>query len=245
MPNPMIEVIPVIDLQGGAVVRACQGRREAYAPIKTPLAQTSTPIDVTAGLLRLYPFQTLYIADLDRIELQGSNERCIDQLATAFPNLVFWVDAGVRNTGEARSWLARHGQANLVLGSETLESSAVLKDLASSGRTILSLDFRCGGFLGPGEVLDVPHLWPARVIVMTLTRVGSNSGPDIERLAEIKLRAPDSKIYAAGGLRGASDFLLLRQAGIRGVLAASALHGGQLTGADLAAAMPRHAAETK
>ena len=62
-----MEVIPVIDLKGGAVVRARLGLRQSYAPIVTTLARTSAPLDVVAGLLTIHPFRTVYIADLDAI----------------------------------------------------------------------------------------------------------------------------------------------------------------------------------
>ena len=57
----------------------------------------------------------------------------------------------------------------------------------------------------------------------------------MDRLLEIKRRAPDVRLYAAGGLRGAFDLMRLEQEGMSGVLVASALHDGRLTGADLAA----------
>ena len=69
MPKPAIEVIPVLDLKGGAVVRARHGLRHSYAPIVTKLARTSAPLDIAAGLLTVHPFRTFYIADLDRLEL--------------------------------------------------------------------------------------------------------------------------------------------------------------------------------
>ena len=64
----VVELIPVIDLKGGQVVRAQFGRRDDYWPIQSPLSATSDPIDVARGLLSLYPFETFYIADLDAIE---------------------------------------------------------------------------------------------------------------------------------------------------------------------------------
>jgi phosphoribosylformimino-5-aminoimidazole carboxamide ribotide isomerase len=245
MPKQIIEVIPVIDLRGGLVVRARQGLRQSYAPIVTPLARSSAPCDVISGLLTVHPFRTIYIADLDRIEKRGSHERCLDLLSTAFPAVTFWVDAGVRDSAEARSWLTRHGRAHLVLGTESLESLGVLEDLAAAGRTVLSLDYHGDSFLGPSEVCDAPQLWPARVIVMSLTRIGGNSGPDMDRLGDIKRRAPHIMLYAAGGLRGSSDLVQLKQAGISGVLVASALHDGRLTGPGLAANTPESAGSTK
>lgn len=62
-----MEVIPVIDLMGGVVVRARLGRRDTYPPIETRLSATSAPIDVVAGVLALHPFGAIYVADLDAI----------------------------------------------------------------------------------------------------------------------------------------------------------------------------------
>src|SRR5262245_9451555 len=69
-----MEVIPVIDLRGGVVVRARMGQRDHYRPIETPLSATSDAVDVTRGLLSLFPFRTLYVADLDAIERTGNND---------------------------------------------------------------------------------------------------------------------------------------------------------------------------
>jgi phosphoribosylformimino-5-aminoimidazole carboxamide ribotide isomerase len=245
MPKPAIEVIPVLDLKGGAVVRARHGLRHSYAPIVTKLARTSAPVDIAAGLLTVHPFRTFYIADLDRIELRGGHEQSLAALGAAFPSLNFWVDAGVRDAKEAYSWLARYPRAHLVLGSETLKSLEVLADLAENDRVILSLDFRGDSFVGPKALYDAPHLWPKRVIIMTLARVGGDAGLDMDRLLEVKRRAPNVMLYAAGGLRGAFDLMWLDQIGISGVLVASALHDGLLTGADLAAAEPEGAVKAK
>jgi uncharacterized protein related to proFAR isomerase len=49
MPEHAIEVIPVIDLKCGAVVCARHGSRHSYAPITTPLARTSAPLDIVGG----------------------------------------------------------------------------------------------------------------------------------------------------------------------------------------------------
>ena len=92
-----MDIIPVIDLKGGAVVRARAGERAHYAPIETPLAPTSRPRDVVAGFLALHPFRKLYIADLDAITGAGDHSIVVAELEDAFPDIEFWVDSGIRD----------------------------------------------------------------------------------------------------------------------------------------------------
>jgi phosphoribosylformimino-5-aminoimidazole carboxamide ribotide isomerase len=231
-----MEVIPVIDLMGGAVVRARLGRRDSYAPIETPLSPTSAPLDVVAGLLALHHFGAIYVADLDAILARGDHDNVVRALADAFPQVGFWVDAGVAGATRARSWLSRHPRNTLVLGSESLQSPVTLEQLATEERIILSLDFLGDSFLGPAVFLAAQHLWPARVIVMTLSRIGADAGPDLDRLSSI-MQTTDARIYAAGGVRGPADLDALARCGAHGVLLASALHDGLLTAANLAAAL--------
>jgi HisA/HisF family protein len=228
-----MEVIPVIDLKGGAVVHARMGMRNSYARIQTPLSPTSQPNDVARGLLSIFPFKKFYIADLDAIEQKGDNKAALRQLSAEFPDLDFWVDAGISDLGEAERWLeADCGSA--VLGSETQRDSEIIRHLYRSERTILSLDFRGDAFLGPASLLKDADIWPTKIIVMTLARVGSASGPDMDRLTSIKSRVAHRQVYAAGGVRDVNDLALLAQAGIAGALVATSLHDRKLTGAQIA-----------
>jgi HisA/HisF family protein len=228
-----MEVIPVLDLKEGVVVHARMGRRDQYRPIETPLASTSNPVDVARGLLAIHPFETFYIADLDAIENAGNNDAALTRLKTELPNLVFWVDNGVADLARANSWLDA-GLGNLVLGSESQRDGALVRHLSGDNRVILSLDYRGDEFLGPAALLSDAADWPRKIIAMTLARVGSANGPDLNRLAAIKAAAPDKLIYAAGGVRDPADLAALRRAGIEGALVASSLHNGKLTGAQLA-----------
>ena len=228
-----MEVIPVLDLKQGVVVHARMGRRDQYRPIETPLASTSSPVDVARGLLAIHPFETFYIADLDAIERAGDNDAALTRLKTELPNLVFWVDNGVADLARANSWLDA-GLGNLVLGSESQRDGSLVRRLSADDRVILSLDYRGDAFLGPAALLSDAADWPGKIIAMTLARVGSANGPDLDRLSAIRARAPDKLIYAAGGVRDPSDLAALRRAGIAGALVASSLHNGKLTGAQLA-----------
>jgi phosphoribosylformimino-5-aminoimidazole carboxamide ribotide isomerase len=229
-----VQIIPVIDLQGGTVVRARFGQRHLYRPLETPLAASSDPIAVVRGLLALHPFALLYIADLDAIAGQGSNHSEMRRLRREFPLLQLWVDNGARNQTSVRSMIDE-GLGCVVLGSESQTDTSLLRALCNENNVILSLDFRAEHFVGPQAILTHPEIWPKSVIVMTLARVGSDMGPDTDRIATIAAAKDACSVYAAGGIRNKADLILLKQMGVAGALVASALHSGALNSSDLAA----------
>lgn len=229
-----MDIIPVLDVAHGQVVHAVEGKRSAYRPIVTPLANSTEPADLARGLRALFPFRKIYVADLDGIEGRGRNTRLVPSLSQVLPHTEIWIDAGTGSRGAARAVLAAP-IATLVVGSESLESARVWHDIVAEApsRTVLSLDFRGDEFMGPEALLDDPTHWPSRVIVMTLDRVGSGGGPDIARLQEIALRAGSRRVYAAGGVRDRGDLDRIRSAGAAGALVASALHAQKITAGDL------------
>jgi phosphoribosylformimino-5-aminoimidazole carboxamide ribotide isomerase len=227
-----MDVIPVIDIKNGQVVHAQGGRRDSYRPIQTPLSPTSAPADVAAGLLRLAPFAKLYIADLDAIEGRPPNDHAIEMIARTAPGVELWVDNGIADAAAARAWLQRCLHA-LVIGSESQSGMQTIQSLRDDPRVLLSLDFRGETFQGPAALLDDPVWWPARVIVMTLARVGGVAGPDTKRVASIVAQAQGRQVFGAGGVRHNADIEALATAGSAGVLVATALHTGALTSAEL------------
>jgi phosphoribosylformimino-5-aminoimidazole carboxamide ribotide isomerase len=239
-----VEVIPVIDLQGGIVVHACRGERSRYAPLRSALCAGSAPVDVVHALLGVWPFEKLYIADLDAIAGTGAQAETVTKIAAAFPGLELWVDAGFADAEAVRRW-SEHRRAVPVVGTEALRDAGQLRTLAADERQngarprgwLLSLDWRRDDFCGDARVLGATSAWPARVIVMTLARVGAEEGPDLERVSEIRDRAPDVSVYAAGGVRHAADLRALARIGAAGALVATALHAETLTRADIEAAV--------
>ncbi|TLG75506.1 HisA/HisF-related TIM barrel protein [Methylocystis sp. B8] len=222
-----MQIIPVIDIRNGAVMRARAGERESYRPISSPLAATSAPADVIAGFLTRLPFERIYVADLDAIEGGGDNRCEIDALIERFPLLRIMIDAGEKSC-DRRS--AKH--VDCVIGSETLRDSESLRAVKDDPDVVLSLDFRDNVFLGPDALDLCPELWPSQVIVMTLTRVGVRAGPDFARISQIIARAGGRRVYAAGGVRDVRDLAELESIGAAGALVATALHEGALTWAD-------------
>lgn len=222
-------IIPVLDIQDGLVVRARMGLRDTYRPIETPLSPTAMIGDVAAGLMTIHPFPVFYVADLDAIvNDSGFSPSRLQALSALEPAPTIWLDAGLRRADDIRMALQMPGLCP-VLGSESLSDLSLPEAFCHDPRLILSLDFREGGFIGPADLLSRVDLWPSRIIVMTLAKVGANAGPDFDRLEQIRSLAPDREIIAAGGVRNADDMTGLERLGIKGALVATALHSGALT----------------
>lgn len=229
-----MRIIPVLDLKGGQVVRAQKGDRRRYLPIVTPLAASADPVAVAQGLRTLHPFPTFYIADLDAIEGRAPNDEEVARLRSMDEAPELWVDAGFAEAKALEIALETPGVLP-VLGSESQVDDTLLRRFGNHPKLVLSLDFFAdGGFRGPPSVLDEPGLWPSRVIVMTLARVGSAAGPDLARLTEIKAKAGERDVVAAGGIRNEADIRALSAMGICAALLATSLHNGTLTRGQLA-----------
>jgi phosphoribosylformimino-5-aminoimidazole carboxamide ribotide isomerase len=240
-----MQLIPVIDLKGGAVVHARAGERARYAPIRSQLCAGSEPLEVARALLGVHPFATVYVADLDAIAGAGDNAAPLERLRRAFPAVQWWVDCGLADLAGCRAW-RRRMDATPVLGSEAIRDACVLRALRAglgSAGWVLSLDYRGERFAGDPQCLAAIDHWPERVIVMTLARVGSGAGPDLGRLAQIAARAAGRRIFAAGGVRGGEDLLALLRGGASGALVATALHERRIGRAEIAAASGPDAVE--
>ncbi len=220
-----MEIIPVIDVKSGQAVHARQGFRECYQPLETRLCPNGDPLALAGALLSLYPFKTIYIADLDALMGAGSNLPLLQNLIACFPDTVFWIDQGwtvLQNRDPAQlPWIT-------VLGSESL-TELILPNLPiRSDRMILSLDFSTSGLVGPKVLLENDGFWPQRIIIMNLARIGGENGPDWEHLATFNSLWPKRQFVAAGGIRHEDDLRKLASLGFAGALVATALHRGAI-----------------
>ncbi len=223
-----MKIIPVIDLKDGIVVHARQGQREYYQAINTDLCKSSDIFRVIDAFLGIYAFDTFYIADLNAITDQGNHNLLIAEVLTRFPQISFWIDQGYQKYNEQpRNMLP-------VLGSESYSNENISEIFAYKNNFILSLDYSTLGALGASSLFTDISFWPENIIIMTLERVGSHRGPDLDRLSEFCRRNPDKNFIAAGGIRHKQDLQALAEAGIDQALVASALHSGTITAEDIA-----------
>lgn len=226
-----MQIIPVIDLKNGVVVHARQGNRERYEPLKSDVCQACDLFEVIETLNQRFGFSLFYIADLNAIMQEGDNSSLIHQAINAFPRIVFWIDSGFPlYDNDFRQQLNYFP----VLGSESFREDNISELKKFNNAFVLSLDYSATGALGAKSLFDIDSLWPEQIIIMSLTKVGSNRGPDVEKLADYCRRYPQKNFIAAGGVRHIGDLTALQQIGIKQTLIATALHNGNLTAEEIA-----------
>jgi HisA/HisF family protein len=230
-------LIPVIDLLRGQVVRGVRGDRQAYRPIDSALCASSDPVTVARVLCEHCDARQLYIADLDALMGGPAQRDVLRSVLLALPEVEVWLDAGFADAAAAHAlqagWLLQERRAVPVFGSETLASAEALQACFAPqdplcADAVLSLDRRDGQRLDAAGCWSAVNSWPKRVIVMTMERVGSAAGPDLETMREIRRKAPAAWLIGAGGVRSQDDLLHAAEAGADAWLVASALHDLQL-----------------
>jgi phosphoribosylformimino-5-aminoimidazole carboxamide ribotide isomerase len=243
-----VQVIPVIDLMGGQVVRGVGGRRDEYRAITSIFAPDAQPASIADGLASA-GFRETYVADLDAIA--GSEPAWSIYAELVRSGLDLWVDAGLSTAEEAQA-IARfevdgRALAAIVAGLESLpDPNSLAAILAAVGpqRLIFSLDLRAGvplirsqawEHLSPLQIATIGlRMGVQRMIVLDLAKVGMGHGVGTEPLCRaIRSLAPAMQIIAGGGVRSADDLRVLKAAGCNAALVASALHDGRLTPSDL------------
>jgi phosphoribosylformimino-5-aminoimidazole carboxamide ribotide isomerase len=189
---------------------------------------------------------------------QGAKSQDTIVAAMAALGAPLWLDAGVSSVDHGRHVLGL-GAAHVVVGLETLPSFDALAGICAAlggDRVAFSLDLRDGepvfvsGVSGVSRASggiptgEPAHLVAARaaaagagaVIVIDLARVGTGTGLDLGLIARVREATPGLTLLAGGGVRGLEDFARLADSGCDGVLVATALHGGTLGAAEVAAA---------
>ena len=191
-------------------------------------------MQIIEALFELYPFESLYIADLDAIQGTGQHDDIVAAIQAQYPDLQILLDAGLRTADQLDRW--KDLDLIMVIASECMTSMDGYLEITSAidpDRQVLSIDVNAEGFMGPPALFHDTEHWPRRMIAMALSTVGSYAGPDIPLLTHLLSRAGHRRVMAAGGVRDIRDVDHLVQQGAAGVLVASALHDGRITASDL------------
>ena len=65
--NGAMQILPVLDIMRGQVVRGVGGRRHEYRPIVSRLTASASPLDVAGAIRAHFGRDEFYLADLDPI----------------------------------------------------------------------------------------------------------------------------------------------------------------------------------
>jgi phosphoribosylformimino-5-aminoimidazole carboxamide ribotide isomerase len=240
----VMQVLPVLDLLNGIVVRGVGGRRDEYRPVESRLVSKADALSVARAFRDQLGLTRLYIADLDAILHRQPNHEVYRSLSGEGFELL--VDAGLRGI-ESAAPIVSAGATQLIAGLETWpgpDELAGLCQMIGRERVIFSLDLKDGGALGelhrwgtvdPCEIgCRAVQAGVSELIVLDLAQVGGNAGLSTVDLCRALLaRFGDLRVITGGGVRDVSDLFRLQEVGIDAVLVASSLHEGRIGRAEL------------
>ncbi len=225
-------VIPAIDILGGRCVRLVQGNYER------PTVYAEDPNEVVTEFVDAGA-EHLHIVDLDAARGTANNKTVIESILRR-NGLKVQVAGGIRTLEAVRAWLANGAQA-VVMGTAAVRDPRLLERCAQlhPGRVLTALDLRddkpavsgwtqtepvmIGSLLGQWDRLPL-----AGVIVTSVDKDGTLSGPDLNTLARV-LSMTDLPVQYSGGISSVDDIGRVAAAGAQAVILGKALYEGRIT----------------
>ncbi len=238
-----MQILPVLDIKNGCVVRGVAGKREEYLPVESVLAENAEVLTIANAFRSQLGLSKLYVADLDAIQHDAPNDSAYRALTVAGFELV--IDAGLRDLDRAAE-LFNAGASAIIAALETSpgpDHVMGLIDRFGTDRVIFSLDLQHGkpivatpdwGDTAIEIARRAIESGVRRLIVLDLAGVGIASGvATLSLCAQLREEFRGLELITGGGVRGADDLRVLSDARIDAVLVASALHDGSITMDDL------------
>ncbi len=237
----MIEVVPAIDLIGGAVVRLVEGdfaRRTDYA---------TDPVTLARDLAKA-GFKRLHIVDLDGARAGRVMQAAVVERMVKASGLSVDFGGGVRSRADVDAVLAT-GVAQVNIGSAAIRAPEFMQaclEHYGPDAIILAADARDGRVAAAGwkDQTDVTltgiieqfraHglIW---ALVTDIARDGTLSGPSLDLYAGLMMQFPSLKLIASGGVGDISDVAALNELGCRRVVVGKALLEGRISKAEAVA----------
>lgn len=234
-----MRLIPVIDIQAGRAVHAKRGQRDGYAPVDSVLVDGADPLELAEAYVEKLGAGEIYVADLDAITQGGRDIELWRSLVNVAGRLLLDVGIAAADQAELVAAAVDDMRCQLIVGSESLQSSDELNKIARSAPILFSLDLRDGlpiaawepwRVMSPLEIVSEVHAAGVReLIVLDLARVGAGEGTGTETLCQaIRRDLPEMTILVGGGVRSVGELDRLRAAACDGALLGSALHSGAI-----------------
>jgi phosphoribosylformimino-5-aminoimidazole carboxamide ribotide isomerase len=193
------KLVPVIDLLSGNVVRAVAGRRSEYQPLTSELVDSVEPFAVAHAMIGATHADTLYLADLDRIQRHHTTLANYGELAARL-GVTIWADCG--------GLCVESPRVRSIISTESCTLDQVCPG------SVVSLDLRNGEFVGDwsrwgmrsardleGSVRAIAEL-ASVVIVLDVASVGTGCGvPTLDVCRLVRSLAPRLGLATGGGIR--------------------------------------------
>ena len=225
-------VIPAIDILGGRCVRLVQGDYEH------PTVYSDDPSAIAAEFAEAGA-EHLHVVDLDAARGSADNKTAIEAILRR-KDLKVQVAGGIRTSDAADFWLGAGAHA-VVMGTAAVRDPRLLERCARvhPGRVLTALDLRddkpavsgwantepilIGSLLGRWDRLPL-----AGVIVTSINRDGTLSGPDLDALVKVRAMSGLPMQYS-GGISSLDDIARVAAAGANAVILGKALYEGRIT----------------
>jgi phosphoribosylformimino-5-aminoimidazole carboxamide ribotide isomerase len=230
------ELIPAIDLLGGACVRLSQGRYEdATVYDRDPAAM--------AARFARHSIRRLHVVDLDGARAGRSvNTDTVRRIVAAVGGVPVQLGGGIRSLRAVEEAVAT-GVDRVVLGTVALREPALVRAAAARfpGRIVVGVDARDGrvaveGWLEESEAdaVDVARRFEdagvAAIVYTDIARDGMLSGPNFEATGALAA-AVGIPVILSGGVRSVEDVLeaaRLADRGLAGAIVGRALYTGAI-----------------
>jgi phosphoribosylformimino-5-aminoimidazole carboxamide ribotide isomerase len=231
-----VQVIPAVDVLGGAVVRLRRGDFD----------DSSVYGDDPASAVRRFGrsgADLVHVVDLEGARTGRSGRDLWHRVGAA--GVPFQAAGGLRSTAAALE-AVEAGAVRVVVGTAAVWAPEVLAEIIDAlgeQRVVAAVDVREGRARGAGwtdEGLPLGEVVGAaleagvvRLMVTAVSRDGTMAGPDLGLLRRV-LGAVHVPVIAAGGITSTVDVRALAALGVEAVVIGRALYEGKLT---LAAAL--------
>ncbi|MYA50286.1 MAG: 1-(5-phosphoribosyl)-5-[(5-phosphoribosylamino)methylideneamino]imidazole-4-carboxamide isomerase [Chloroflexi bacterium] len=238
-----MEVIPAIDLRGGAVVRLLQGNYDRQTTFG------DDPVGVARGF-EADGAPRIHVVDLDGAREGRRTQAAEVRAVAAAVGIPIELGGGLRSADVIAEVIA-DGVDRVVLGTAAVEEPELIEQaLAAHGaeRVIVGIDAREGiasvagwtesGSIPATDLLDrMADLGVCRFIYTDITRDGTLTSPNFSAVSDMVERADaagGSRIIASGGIAELDHLRTLANIGAEGAIIGAAIYLGTL---DLAAAV--------
>lgn len=238
-----MEIIPAIDLRGGAVVRLLQGNYDRQTTFG------DDPVGVAQGF-EADGAPRIHVVDLDGAREGRRTQAAEVRALAAAVRIPIELGGGLRSSEDIAEALA-DGVDRVVLGTAAVEQPALIEQaLAAHGaeRVVVGIDAREGiasvagwtesGSIPATDLLDrMADMGVRRFIYTDITRDGTLTSPNFSAVSDMVERADaagGARIIASGGIAEIDHLRTLANIGAEGAIIGAAIYLGTL---DLAAAV--------